>query len=134
MVNFDNCGGLTSVLKFHIFLIFNFEELVCICVICKGLVRFFSDVNNWYSIFTNVKNWYQFFTTQKYKNIVMLKRYLCCVLKVLIFFMKFLVYTLSFCWLHAISNKLLLAQRLEIMDLSAFINSKAKYMRRCYTI
>ena len=58
MVNFDNLGGLTSVLKLHIFLIFNYEELVRIPVICEGLVRFFSDLKNWYSIFTNVKNWY----------------------------------------------------------------------------
>ena len=57
-----NLGGLTSVLKFHIFLIFNCDELVRIRVICEGLVRFFSDVNIWYSIFTiNVKNRYQFF-------------------------------------------------------------------------
>ena len=48
--------------------------------------------------------------------------------------MKFLVYTLSFCWLHAISNTLLFAQRLEIMNLSDFINSKAKYLRRSHTI
>ena len=40
MVNFDNFGGLTSVLKFHIFLIFNCAELVRIRAICKGLVRF----------------------------------------------------------------------------------------------
>ena len=46
MVNFDNFGGLTSVLKFHIFLIFNCEELVRIRAICEGLVRFFSDVKN----------------------------------------------------------------------------------------
>ena len=65
MVNLDNFGGLTSVLKFHIFLNFNWEELVRIRVICEGLVQFFSDVKNWYSIFTNVKNWYQFFKTQK---------------------------------------------------------------------
>ena len=65
MVNFDNFGCLTSVLKFHIFLIFNFEELVRIRVIYEGLVRLFSDVKNWYSIFKNLKNWYQFFTTQK---------------------------------------------------------------------
>ena len=61
MVNFDNFGGLTYVLKFHIFPIFNCEELVRIRAICEGLVRFFSDVKNRYSIFTNVKNWYQFF-------------------------------------------------------------------------
>ena len=41
MVNFDNFWGLTSVLKFHIFLIFNCKELVRIGVICEGLVRFF---------------------------------------------------------------------------------------------
>ena len=49
-------------LKFHIFLIFNCEELVRIRVICEGLVRVFSDVKNRYSIFTNVKNQYQMFT------------------------------------------------------------------------
>ena len=42
-----------------------FSFLVRICAICEGLVRFFSDVKNWYSIFTNVKNWYQFFTPVK---------------------------------------------------------------------
>ena len=56
MVNFDNFGGLTSVLKFHIFLIFNYEELVRIRAICEGLVRFFSDVKNWYLIFTDVND------------------------------------------------------------------------------
>ena len=35
---------------------------------------------------------------------------------------NFLVNTLSFCCLHATSNKLLFAQRLEIMNLSDFIN------------
>ena len=55
MVNFHNLGGgLTSVLTFHIFLIFNCEELVRIRVICEGLIRFFSDVKNWYAIFTNI--------------------------------------------------------------------------------
>ena len=39
--------------------------------------------------------------------------------------MKFLVCTLNFCCLSAISNKLLLAKRLEIIDLSDFISSKA---------
>ena len=51
--------------------------------------------------------------------------------------MKFLVYTLIVCWLtwpHAISNKLLFALRLKIMNLSDFINSKAKYLRRSHTI
>ena len=66
MVNFDNFGGLTSVLKFHISLIFNCEKLVRIRVICEGLVRFFSDEKNWYSIFTNVKNRYQSFTPVKF--------------------------------------------------------------------
>ena len=46
MVIFDTFWGLTSVLKFHIFLIFNCEELVRIRVIREGLVRFFSDVKN----------------------------------------------------------------------------------------
>ena len=73
MVNFNYFRGLISVLKFHIFLIFNCEELVRIGAIelvrirgiCGGLVRFFSDVKNWYSIFTNVKNRYQFFIPVK---------------------------------------------------------------------
>ena len=56
MVNFDSFGGLQSVLKFYIIRFFNCEELVRIRVICEGLVRFFSDVKNWYSIFTNVKH------------------------------------------------------------------------------
>ena len=59
MVNFDNFGGLTSVLKFHIFLIFNCEELVRIRAICEGLVRFFSDVKNWYSIMSTDFDWTQ---------------------------------------------------------------------------
>ena len=66
MVNFDNFGGLTSVLKFHISLIFDCEKLERIRVICEGLVRFFSDEKNWYSIFTNVKNRYQSFTPVKF--------------------------------------------------------------------
>ena len=61
MVNFYSFGGLTSVLKFHIFLIFNCEELVRIGAICEGLV----DVKNWYSIFANVKNRYQMLTDVK---------------------------------------------------------------------
>ena len=60
MVNFDNFGGLKSVLKFHIFICLTCEESVRIRLICeKKLVRFFSDVKNWYSIFTiffNVKH------------------------------------------------------------------------------
>ena len=47
MANFDNFGGLTYVLKFLIFLILNYEELVRIRAICEGLLRFFSDVKNW---------------------------------------------------------------------------------------
>ena len=62
MVNFDNFGGLTTVLKSHIFLIFNCEKLVRIRVTC---VRFFLDVKNWYSFFINVKNRHQFFTPVK---------------------------------------------------------------------
>ena len=65
MVHFDYFGALISVLKFHIFLNFNCEEFVRTRVICEGLVRFFSDVKNWFSIFTNVKNRYQFFTPVK---------------------------------------------------------------------
>ena len=73
MINFDNFGGLTSVLKFHIFLIFNCEELVRIRAICVGLVRFFSDVIKWYSIFTNVKNRYQFFTPVLWPGMIIFK-------------------------------------------------------------
>ena len=85
MVNFDNFGGLTSVLEFHIFLIFNCEELVRIRAIYEGQVRFFLrceelvlnfhkceelvpvflPVKNWYSSFTNVKNQYQMRTDVK---------------------------------------------------------------------
>ena len=68
MVKFDNFGGLTSVLKFHISHFFYCEELVRIRAICEGQGRFFSDVKNWYSIFTNVKNWYQFFKPVKNWN------------------------------------------------------------------
>ena len=38
MVNFDNFGGLTSVLKFHIVLIFNCEGLVRLFLRCEELV------------------------------------------------------------------------------------------------
>ena len=64
MVNFDNSGGLTSVLKFHIFLIFNCEELVRIRAICEGLVSsngchsgpiFFKPEKN--LEFFRLKNW-----------------------------------------------------------------------------
>ena len=129
MVNFDNFGGLTSVFKFHIFLNLNCEELVRIRVICKGSVRFFSDVKYWCSIFTIRRIGIRFSQFKSVNNRVMLRCYVCCVLKVLIF-----VCTLSFCWLHDISNKLLFAQRLEIMNVNDFINSKAKYLRRSHTI
>ena len=75
MVNFDNFGGLKCVLKFHIFIFLACEESARIRLICEELVRFFSDVKNWYSIFTNmkksylflthVKNWYSIFTNAK---------------------------------------------------------------------
>ena len=42
--------------------------------------------------------------------------------------MKFHACTLSSCCLYAISNKKLFAKKLEIMNLSDFINSKAKYV------
>ena len=57
MVYFDNFGGLKSVLKFHILIVGTYSRLIC-----EELVRFSSDVKNWYSIFTNVKNSYQFLT------------------------------------------------------------------------
>ena len=60
MVNFDNFGGLKSVLKFHIFYILTVKNWNIFV-----LVRFFSEVKNWYSIFTNVKNRYQFLTHVK---------------------------------------------------------------------
>ena len=41
MVNFDNLGGLKSVLKFHIFIFLTCEESVRIRLICKELVLFF---------------------------------------------------------------------------------------------
>ena len=44
MVNFDNFGGLNSVLKFHISIFVTCEESVRIRLICEKLVRFFSDV------------------------------------------------------------------------------------------
>ena len=51
MVNFDNSGGLKSVLEFHIFICLTCEDSVRIRFICKELVRFFSDVKNWYFFF-----------------------------------------------------------------------------------
>ena len=42
MVIFDNFGVLKSVLKLHMFDIFNCEESVRIRLICKGLIRFFA--------------------------------------------------------------------------------------------
>ena len=78
LVNFDYFGDLKSVLKFHIFISLTCEESVRIRLICEELgiaevllyvfvqvVRFNSDVNNWYSIFTNVKNSYKFHTHVK---------------------------------------------------------------------
>ena len=56
MVNFENIGVLKSVFKFHIFIFLTCKDSVCIRLICEKLVRFFSDVENWYSMFTNVKN------------------------------------------------------------------------------
>ena len=50
VVNFDNFGGLKSVLKFYIFIFLRCKELVRIRLICEELVRFFSDVKNRYSI------------------------------------------------------------------------------------
>ena len=57
----------------HVFL--TRKESVRIRLFCEELVRFFSDVKNWYSIFTNVlysyqflthvKNWYSIFTNVK---------------------------------------------------------------------
>ena len=58
---FGNFGGL----KFNIFIFFTCEESERMRLFCKELVRFFSDVKNWYSIFTNVKNRYQFLTHVK---------------------------------------------------------------------
>ena len=86
MVNFDNFWGLTSVLKFHFFLILtvknwchlrrtgsiflrceelvlNFykcEELVPVLHTCEELVLDFTNVKNQYKLLTDVKNWYQF--------------------------------------------------------------------------
>ena len=48
MVNFDNFGGLKSVFKFHIFILLICEESVHIRLNSEELVRFFSDVKNWY--------------------------------------------------------------------------------------
>ena len=62
-------------LNFNIFVFLTCEESARIRLVCEKLVRFFSDVKNWYSIFTNVnksyqflmhvKNWYSFFTNVK---------------------------------------------------------------------
>ena len=56
MVNFDNLGGKTSVLKFHVFISLSCEASVRFRLISGELVRLLSDVKIWYSIFTNVKN------------------------------------------------------------------------------
>ena len=55
MVNVDTFAGLKSVLKFHMSIFLTCEELVHIRLICEKLVRFFSDVKNWYSIVLNCK-------------------------------------------------------------------------------
>ena len=73
MVNFNYFAGLKSVLKFHTFIFLTCEESARIRL---NLVRFFSDVKNWYSTFftnmkscypflTHVKNWYSFFANVK---------------------------------------------------------------------
>ena len=56
MVNFDYFGGLKSALKFYTFTVYTCEESVRIRLICKELVRFFSDVKNWYPNYTHVEN------------------------------------------------------------------------------
>ena len=45
----------------------NFTILYSFCfrLICEELVRFLSDVKNWYSNFTNINNRYQFLTHVK---------------------------------------------------------------------
>ena len=60
MVNFDNFGGLTSVLKFHIFLIFKNQYRIPTYV--KKWHQMLSDVKNWYQIITDKKKWYLIFT------------------------------------------------------------------------
>ena len=42
-----------------------FKFHVLYSLICEELVRFFSDVKNWYHFFTNVKNRYQILTSVK---------------------------------------------------------------------
>ena len=89
MVNFANFGGLTPVLKFHIFLIFNCEELV-----------FVSSAKDWFN-FSQVwrigtqfsQMWRSGTSSSQLKSVnnrVMLRSYVCCVLKVLIFVWNFL--------------------------------------------
>ena len=98
-VNFDNFGGLTSVLKLHILLIFNCEELVRIRDICERLVRFFSDVKNWYSIFTNVKNRYQFFTPVKNWGSILCREHILA-LQVLSFLLGLAISDIKSCLGH----------------------------------
>ena len=77
MFNFDNFGGLKSVLKFHIFILLRCEESMRIRLFCEELVQFFSDVKHWYSIFTNeksryhVNNCYSFFTNVKNRYLML---------------------------------------------------------------
>ena len=77
MVNFDNFGGLKSVLKFHIYIFSSVKNRYArIRLICEELVRIFSDVKNWYLIFTNVENLYQILTRVK-NRYTTVKRNMC---------------------------------------------------------
>ena len=109
MVNFNNFGGLTSVLKFHIFLIFNCEELVRIRVIGE---RWF-DFSQMWRISTQFSQMWRIGNRssqlKSVNNIVVLRSYVCCVLKVLIFVWNFLYIPWAFavcmpskisCYLH----------------------------------
>ena len=49
MVNFDNFWGLSSVLKFHIFLIFEIFGFS------------FLTMKNWYVFVSSAKDWFDFF-------------------------------------------------------------------------
>ena len=51
MVNFDNFGGLTSVLKFHTFLMLTVKNLYVFVSSAKDWVDFFSDR---YQFFTRI--------------------------------------------------------------------------------
>ena len=65
--DFDNFWGVKVVLIFHMFII----------LLCEELVRYFSDVNNWYLIFTKVKSRYQILRRVKnrYQNLTSLKNW-----------------------------------------------------------